>query len=243
MWFKQNEQKSPQQPETPAPRPQQPAAVPPAPAPSAIQPPAQPVDTAPAVLSVAPSPAGIAAGASRITPGITLKGEISGREDLWIGGSVDGKLNLESGRIVVAASGKVHGEIEAREVVIEGKLDGNLRAAERLEVTATGVVRGDAAAPRVALHEGAAFNGSLEILRAGESRSLPQAGASSRTTVAPRSPRFQTAQAAGAAAAAGATPAPASNPGAAHEPPEKAAATAPSVTHRGIASDSSEHSE
>ena len=237
MWFKQNEQKSPQQPETPAPRPQQ-AAVPVAPPqPHEVPPAAPPV--------VAPAPAPVA-NASRITPGISLKGEISGREDLWIGGNVDGKLHFDSARVAVGASGKVHGEIEAREVVIEGKVDGNLRAAERLEITATGAVRGDATAPRVALQEGAVFNGAMEIVRAGESRSLPHGGgATGRTTVAPRGTRVPNAQAAGAAAAAsaGAAPSPAGTTGAAPGARENEAVAAPSVLHSGIASDSSEHSE
>jgi len=234
MWFKQNEQKSPQQPETPAPRPQQPAV------PSAYIPPQEAAPVAPPVPAVAPAPT---ANSSRITPGITFKGEITGREDLWIGGSVDGKLHFDSARVAVGASGKVHGEIEAREVVIEGKVDGNLRAAERLEITATGTVRGDAAAPRIALQEGAVFNGAMEILRPGESRSLPQgAGPTSRTTVAPRGARIQNVQAAGAAASAGAPAPPAGTAGAPPEAREKNA-DVHSVLLRGIASDSSESSD
>ncbi len=226
MWFKQNEQKSPQQPETPAPRPQQITAVP-----IASAQPAEAAPPPPAVAAPSPSPA---MNASRITPGITLKGEISGKEDLWIGGSIDGKLHFESARVSLGASGRVHGEIEAREVVIEGKVEGNLRATERLEIAASGNVHGDAAAPRVALQEGAVFNGAMEILRPGESRATTQGAASaSRTTAAPRGARFQNAQAAGASASAGA-------PGAdAREP----SAAAPSVLLRGIASESPESSD
>jgi len=125
-------------------------------------------------------------------------------------------------------------------------VEGNLRAAERLEVTATGAIRGDAAAPRIALQEGAAFNGSIETLRAGESRSLAQmqaGGAAGRNSAAPRGSRFQTAQAAGAAAAAGAVATPSNAPSAAPEALENTAAAAPTVLLRGIATDSSEHSD
>ena len=231
MWFKQNEQKSPQQPEIPAPRQQQPVA------PIA---PAAPVDVAPVFappVAAAPMPAGTA---SRITPGLTLKGEISGREDLWIGGSVDGKLHFDSARVAVGSSGKMHGEIEAREIVIEGKTEGNLRATERLEITATGTVRGDASAPRVALQEGAVFNGAIEVLRPGESRSsVSAAPASSRTTVAPRNPRPQAVQAASAAASAGAT---SSTAAVTESSEESAAATAPAL-RRGIAAEPAESSD
>ena len=239
MWFKQNEPKSPQQPETPAARPQ--------PATSQPAAPAQPPSAAPVLAPAPPAASAPAAHASRITPGITLKGEISGREDLWIGGSVDGTLRLESARVVVGASGKVHGEMEAREIVIEGKVEGDLRAAERLEIAATGAVRGDATAPRVAFHEGAVFNGSMEVTRAGESPAAPQkAGATARSSAAPRGSRFQSAQAASAAAAAGSSAIPVGTPpGVPDASPESREADSPpaaSVLRRGIAADSSERS-
>ena len=240
MWFKQNEQKSPQQPETPAVRPQ--PAAPPSAAPAA------PAETTPVATSVAPVAAAVTAGASRITPGLSLKGEISGREDLWIGGSVEGALRFDASRVVVGASGTIHGGIEAREIVIEGKVEGDLRATERLEITQTGRVRGDASAPRLSMQEGAVFNGSIEVVRAGESRSAsPGAGSSSRTAAASRNPRFQTAQAAGAAAAATAGTAPAgSATGATAGSPdsrEKEAAPAGPIAYRGIAADAPERPE
>jgi len=240
MWFKQNEQKTPQQAETPAPRPQTPAAQPPAPAP--------PAEVAPPVPVAMPSVPPPAPASSRITSGLTLKGEISGREDLWIGGSVDGTLRMESARVVIGASGKVHGEVEAGEIVIEGKVEGDLRAAERLEIAATGAVRGDASAPRVALMEGAVFNGAVEVIRAGESRAVSQKTvASARTSVVPRSPKLQTTQSASAAAAAAGSAIPAGTPPGvpdlAAESREADSAPAPSVLHHGIAADSSDGSD
>jgi cytoskeletal protein CcmA (bactofilin family) len=186
--------------------------------------------------------------ASRITPGLSLKGEISGREDLWIGGNVDGTLRLENSRVVVGASGKIHGEIEAREIVIEGKVEGDLRAAERLEISPTGAVRGDASAPRIAFHEGAVFNGSMEVTRAGESPAVPQrSGAPSRSSASARGPRPQNAQAASAAASASGATIPVGTPPGVPDPTlesrEADAPPAATVLRRGIAADSSERSE
>ena len=215
MWFKQNEQKPNQQPEaTPQQQPQQHhgpqhAQAPPA-APVAAPELPRPVTHATPVAT-APS-----ANASRITSGITIKGEISGREDLWIAGNVEGTLRFDTARIVVGAGGKSHGKLEAREIVIEGRSDGDLSATERLEITSTGVVKGDATAPRVSLQEGSIFNGSVEVLRAGESRSHERATQPSRGSQSQpqsqsqpkdsRPPRQQNVQASGAAAGAGATP-------------------------------------
>jgi cytoskeletal protein CcmA (bactofilin family) len=213
MWFKQNEQKSPQQPEaTPQQQPQQqqPQHTP---APPATPVAAEPARPAPYVAPPAPAPA---ANGSRITSGITVKGEISGREDLWISGYVDGALRFDTARIVVGAGGRTHGKLEAREIVVEGHSDGDLNATERLEVTSTGTARGDASAPRVSLQDGAIFHGSVEVVRAGESRhsdrgSQPARSGQSQSQSQPqasRTPRPQNTQAAGAAAAAS-TPLPA----------------------------------
>jgi len=199
MWFKQNDPKSPQQPEAAAPRPQSAPAPPAAPTP--------PAQSAPPAAFVPAAPPA-AANASRLTPGLSLKGEVSGREDLWIGGNIDGTVRVDGARVVVGATGKVHGEIEAREIVVEGGMDGNLRAAERLEITPTGNVHGDASAPRISLQEGARYSGSVEVIRPGESASAPRGSASAgRASQAPRGPRFQNAQAAGAAAGTAGPPA------------------------------------
>ncbi|HUJ41778.1 MAG TPA: polymer-forming cytoskeletal protein [Candidatus Acidoferrales bacterium] len=242
MWFKQNEQKTPQQPEAPAPRPQTPAAQPPAPPQQA-----EPPRPAPPVVAPPPSLPSVPA-SSRITSGISLKGEISGREDLWIGGSVDGKLRMESARVVVGASGKVHGEIEAREIVVEGSVEGDLLAAERLEIATSGTVHGDGSAPRIALAEGAVFNGAVEVIRAGESPSAPQKSApGARTTVAPRGSRAQAPHSASAAAAAAGAAMPIGTPPGVPEvaPESRDSDSAPpsSVLHRGIAADSSDGSD
>jgi len=236
MWFKQTEPKSPQQPEAPAVR-SQPAAVPPAA-------PAAPAEPAPAAVNVAPAAATYTASASRITPGLSLKGEISGREDLWIGGSVEGALRFDASRVVVGASGTIHGGIEAREIVIEGKVEGELRAAERLEIAQTGRVRGNASALRLSIQEGAVFNGSIEVVRAGESCSAsPGAASSPRTAVTSRNPRIQAAQAAAATAGTSSAGSPAGVTGGAPDSKESEAAPAGPIAYRGIAADAPKRPE
>jgi cytoskeletal protein CcmA (bactofilin family) len=155
-----------------------------------------------------PAGTAIAAQASRITPGLTVKGEISGSEELWVGGNVEGTLRFAGARIVVGGSGTVRGEMEAREIVIEGRLDGNLRAGERAAIARSGQVRGDAAAPRVAIEDGAVFNGAIEVTREGEPRvaSRGTAGAS-HSGAAARHTRPAASHAASASAASGGVPA------------------------------------
>jgi cytoskeletal protein CcmA (bactofilin family) len=164
VWFKHQEPKSPAA-EPAAPRPQAPNVAPASPtAPVPRETP--PATQGPAVVTAPVAPAN----ASRITPGLVLKGEISGSEDLWVDGTVEGTLRFSGARVVLGPSGNVRGDVEAREVVIEGRLQGNLRAEERVEITRTGVVTGDAVARRIHVEEGAVFNGAIEVLRAGETR-------------------------------------------------------------------------
>jgi cytoskeletal protein CcmA (bactofilin family) len=198
MWFKQNDPKSPQEAEPVPARPQaQPAA--PQPAPSAS--PAAP----PMVAHAAPAPpvaAPVSPQASRITPGLSLKGDISGTEELWIGGSIEGTLHFSGARVTVGNSGNVRGEIDAREIVIEGRVDGNLRAGDRLALIRSAQVKGDASAPRVAVEDGAVFNGSMHVIREGESRPASRGASTASHSPAPARPlRAGTSQAASAAAA------------------------------------------
>jgi cytoskeletal protein CcmA (bactofilin family) len=203
MWFKQNESKSPQQSRIPATE-AAPAQVTPAAAPA---PPgaglpafAEPPRSIPPPAPAAAAP--MASNASRITAGITVKGEISGSEELWVGGHVEGTLRFAGARIVVSNSGSVRGGMEAREIVVEGRQEGDLRAAERLAVSRSGQVRGDAAAPRVAIEEGAVFNGAIEVIREGEPRSTFRASAGA----APSGASTRPARAASSHAASAAAP-------------------------------------
>jgi len=201
MWFKQTDPKSPQQPRTGHDTPAQPAppAVPPL-APSA----SAPAPAEPARGSVAPAAApAISPQGSRITPGISLKGEISGSEDLWLGGSIEGALRFNGARVTIGGTGSVRGEVEAREIVVEGRLDGNLRAVERVAVSRSGQVKGGASAPRVAVEDGAVFNGTIEVIREGEARAasrIPPAKESAAPVPAHRAARAAAVPAGGSAA-------------------------------------------
>ena len=90
-----------------------------------------------------------------ITSSLLIKGEIRGREDLYIDGEVQGTIHLTDGRVTVGPHGKVSADVDAREIVVRGKVKGALRGRERVEVGRTGEVRGDIATLRIAIEEGA----------------------------------------------------------------------------------------
>src|SRR5229473_5423704 len=96
---------------------------------------------------------------------LVVKGEISGGEDLQIDGIVEGPISLQSQRLTVGHTAHLNSEILAREVVVYGKVEGNLRARDRVEIKKDGSVIGDITTARISIEDGAYFKGRIEIDR------------------------------------------------------------------------------
>src|SRR5713226_6798856 len=101
--------------------------------------------------------------AAWLGPSLRVKGEISGNEDLHVEGKVEGPISLGGHRLTVGRSAEVTAEIIAREVVVFGKVDGDLRARDRIEIKKDGSVVGDLSTARVMIEDGAYFKGTIEI--------------------------------------------------------------------------------
>ena len=127
------------------------------------EPPPAPVHTAaPAVESPnrAPSPAGDQA---VISKGVYVKGEISGTESMFIDGKVEGSISLPGNRVTVGRNGQVNASVTAREVVVMGKIKGNVSASDRVDIRAEGALNGDVSAARISIEDGAFFKGGIDI--------------------------------------------------------------------------------
>jgi len=94
-----------------------------------------------------------------------MKGKISGNEDLHVDGTVEEPISLKCYRLTVGPSAKVIAEVVAREVVVYGKVYGNLRARDRIEIKKDGSVVGDLTTARILIEDGAYFKGNIEIER------------------------------------------------------------------------------
>ena len=105
---------------------------------------------------------------ARLGPGLQFKGEITGSEDLYLDGNVEGQVHLEDRKLVVGASAKIIADIVAREVVVFGNVKGNLRARDRIEIKKDGSVVGDLTTARIMIEDGAYFKGSIEIDKTGD---------------------------------------------------------------------------
>jgi cytoskeletal protein CcmA (bactofilin family) len=115
---------------------------------------------APEPARSAPIPAGEQA---TIGKGLFVKGEISGSESLFIDGKVEGSINLPGNRVTVGRNGQVAANITAREIVVLGKVRGNVSASDRVDIRAEGSLSGDVAASRISIEDGAFFKGGIDI--------------------------------------------------------------------------------
>ena len=112
---------------------------------------------------------------------VVVTGDLSGNEDVFIEGQVDGKIELRHHVLTVGPNGKLKAQVFARQVVVLGEVVGNITASEKVTIRDDGAVDGDLVAPRVAIAEGAHFRGSIDMQR------RTGAAAGSTTGAPPRS--------------------------------------------------------
>ena len=101
-------------------------------------------------------------GVTVIGKGITVKGELSGDEDVKIEGRVEGKIQLAR-NLLVGQSGVIEADVEAENINIGGTVTGNLTAQNKVEIVSSGTMIGDIKAPRVIVAEGAHFKGNVDM--------------------------------------------------------------------------------
>jgi len=123
---------------------------------------------APAVESTysnSPRPTSSASSGTSATLGATIKvkGDISGDENLLIEGEVEGTVNLASHELTVGKSGKVHADVTAKVIRIDGEVHGDITGKEKVFVSSTSIIKGNIITPKMTLEEGARFKGTIDI--------------------------------------------------------------------------------
>ena len=99
---------------------------------------------------------------------LVIKGEVSGSESLYIDGRVEGTISLPGNRLTVGPNGVVNANVTAREIVVIGKLRGNLVASDRVDIRNEGSLTGDVIAQRISIEDGAFFKGGIDIRKPGQ---------------------------------------------------------------------------
>lgn len=109
---------------------------------------------------------------AHIGKSVTIKGELSGSESLFLDGEVEGSIHLQGHNLTVGQNGRVRASVKAKDVVVHGRIDGNVHATDRLDVRKTAIIMGDLQSQRLSIEDGAFLNGKIETTR--EARPEPK---------------------------------------------------------------------
>ena len=102
---------------------------------------------------------------AHIGKSVLIKGELSGSEDLYLDGEVEGSIELGGHSLTVGPNGRIRAHINSRDVVVHGRVEGNIRGSGHVELKKTAVVMGDVATPRIIVEDGACLKGSIDVQR------------------------------------------------------------------------------
>ncbi len=130
--------------------------------------PSTPVTTSPAYSAPRPVETARSEGSrsgevATIGKSVVVKGELSGSEDLYVDGEVEGSIALRGQTLTVGPNGRVRANVEARNVVLHGRVDGDVHATERVELRKTASLAGDISTARISIEDGAFFKGTIDI--------------------------------------------------------------------------------
>ena len=123
---------------------------------------------------------------ARLGSSLHVKGEISGNEDLYIEGTVEGLVHLEERKLTVGATAKLTADIIAGEVIVYGSVKGNVRGKGKIEIMKDGSVNGDLTTAQIIIEDGAYFKGSIEVEKSAGKEG--ERNGFSRTASAPATP-------------------------------------------------------
>ena len=94
---------------------------------------------------------------------VIIKGQLSGSEDLYLDGEVEGDIELRDHNLTVGPNGRIRANVNAKEIIVHGKVDGNLAGSQRVELKKSAVLVGDIATQRIVIEDGAYFKGGIDI--------------------------------------------------------------------------------
>ncbi len=100
---------------------------------------------------------------AQIGKSVVIKGELSGSEDLYVDGQVEGSISLKNNSLTVGPNCSGKASVEAKGIVVQGKLEGNVQASDRVELRKSAVVTGDISTQRISIEEGAYLKGKVDI--------------------------------------------------------------------------------
>ncbi len=94
---------------------------------------------------------------------VVIRGELTGNEDLYLDGEIEGNIDLRDHKLVIGPNGKIKATITARDIVLHGRVEGNVSATERVELKKSCTLIGDVGTSRIVIEDGAFFKGAIDI--------------------------------------------------------------------------------
>ena len=104
-----------------------------------------------------------AEGSTVIGKSVTIKGELSGNEDLYIDGDIEGSITLPEHALTIGPNARVRADLKVRDVIVFGKVNGNIQATGRVDLRQSAVVNGDIYGGRLSIEENAMVKGKVEL--------------------------------------------------------------------------------
>jgi cytoskeletal protein CcmA (bactofilin family) len=102
-------------------------------------------------------------GSTVIGKSVTIRGNLSGKEDLYMDGDIEGTINLESSRLTIGPNARVIADVHIRDIIVMGKIKGSVHASGRVEIRHTASVIGDIFASRISIEDDALIHGRVEL--------------------------------------------------------------------------------
>ena len=183
MWSKRKEDEFPPKPIQPAP--------------TAVDPiRREPSHMSSPTRSFDPEPIPRTGGTASLGKNVTVKGQIFSREDLTVDGEVEGTIECHEHRLTIGPNARVQAGLKAREVVIYGSIQGNVEAADKIDIKKEAKLVGDIKTTRIMIEDGAYFKGSIDITKGAQpprpAVTAPAAGVTQTQTPPPPAPVMPT---------------------------------------------------
>lgn len=105
---------------------------------------------------------------AHIGKSVKVKGELSGSEDLYFDGEAEGSVDLQDNTLTIGPNGRIRAALVAREIVVHGKVEGNVCASEKVELKRSCTLIGDISTKRIVIEDGAFFKGAIDIQKEGK---------------------------------------------------------------------------
>jgi len=126
---------------------------------------------------------------------VVIRGELTGNEDLYLDGDIEGTIDLRDHKLVIGPNGKIKAGITAREVVVHGRLEGNIAATDRVELKKSCTLIGDVSTQRIIIEDGAFFKGAIDIRESSQRKPVASAAAAGAGSSMTSSPSYSAAAA------------------------------------------------